>query len=143
MDPSKSPRKLGKLIGYFEEAPGSPQTQANIIPRKQFSLCVTHAHVFSCLGAHNHSDPAATGAEAGCVGSKGLSFDMKQTLGLGFCFGLFHAGMEGDGTSETQGAASVSTQVLPHHSLPCTVPWDAFFAVLCKSPVSTGNSVNN
>lgn len=29
---------------------------------------------------------------------------------------FFHAGMEGDGTLGTQGAASISTQLLPHHN---------------------------
>ena len=40
--PIKSPQKLGKLIGYFEKAPGPSQTQANKIPGEQrFSLSLS------------------------------------------------------------------------------------------------------
>lgn len=44
-EPIRSPQKLEKFIGYFEQAPDSPHAQDNMIPERKrvLSCLVTHA----------------------------------------------------------------------------------------------------
>ena len=122
MDPSKSLHKFGKLIGYFEKASGPSQTQVDIILGGQInSLSPAHPVTRSpCSLSLLPGSLWLCGPAAGCMGSKRLSFRMKQKFWtLTFVLALLTTQLdfsvarqtEKKPTLETQGTTSISTQI--------------------------------
>ena len=140
VDPSKTPQNLGKFIGYFEKAPDLAQNQANIFPGEKTAssphnlslvTCTrpVHSCAPSCPRARGHVGVTGTQPTGDGMGSKGLSFNMKDisfVLAMGKV-GLFPWQDKGRWEIGNSGAAFHTNKPF-HHNLPC-VAWNAFLAV--------------
>ena len=111
--------------------------------------CIHSAYLHSLSLSQDHATIwvwQLPGPTADSVGSKSLSFNVKQKLQtLAFAstllrtrLGFFHGRMGGDETLDTWGQLLfLPEKILPHHNLPCVGSWNASLVIPWNSLIST------